>query len=153
MLLKQQRNELYHLIVKRGLNPKDFSEYIPDKVSYSILLNGTDIDFCLRNASNKRWEICASPSPQREISPDHFTGPYDWNTVTEVFSMWTDAVKEEVEAPDLWAEISGPKPINGSTHSNPEEKFDGDGFRKLQARIRELEKRLSAAELLIFDFR
>jgi hypothetical protein len=94
MLLPEQKNELFGLILKHDLNPDNFQiDY--GEVSISLLYQGTDFYFTI-NLHRKKYYATLCPG---ENTRDQKTIGLSWLNLLKHFNLWLRYVKRKIEKP------------------------------------------------------
>ncbi len=110
MLLKTQRNQLFQELIKIGFQPADFTETIAD-LCYRIEFENLWFEV-KKSVQGRTYRISHLPGWN---SPDvpYSEGESDWINdkgygVLPSFRSWANAVKREIDAPDLGVHRSHP---------------------------------------------
>jgi hypothetical protein len=106
LLLRSQKNLIFELVKKSGLDPFNFEwgtdpnidvddpELPMERLSYK----GTNYFFRFYEDS-----VDFSPGPEKPFLS--FRTP-KWNTKIQLFERWLECLLREIEQPDMWAELS-----------------------------------------------
>ncbi len=71
----------------------------------------------------------------------------DWQYVFTHFKQWVKVVQEELETPNLWADLQANARLLGPTREAPEEVFTPDEARQLRIQLQHVQQRLLTAGL------
>jgi len=146
MLLPGQKNELFQLIEKNNLDPRNFkwesvstsrasTTYAYGEKLPVLKYNGTDFYFSIDYKRNKYFAVF-SPGyktlneKKRELS---------WDLLIRYFKMWLIYLKREIKQPDLWGELlksklaSDASDISLEPFTEPELKKISVGVDKIRA--------------------
>lgn len=156
MLSKKQKNILFKAIESNGLNTSEFliqedseirithvpSEYYIRLIPIELLLSGvkTDAIQILVTPDNSRLII-------RHKQERHRGNQKDWGAVLQIFEIWLNVIKEELDTPDLWAEATKTAQLFAGTAEAPDDKFTRTELAEVQGQLRQLQQSFAAATL------
>ena len=97
--MKWQRNTIFKAVVEGGLDPRECTFEYEDETSRithrpsqsSFLLEGSPLSYTVTRIVGD--------------NPSFPIGSLGWAAVTELVGYWAKDVKEDVDTPDLWAEL------------------------------------------------
>lgn len=105
-LLKTQKNEVFMILRERGFEPANFSwvaDYLEVSDALVSRLNYLDgkyyFQFKMYGESGECWF-----SPGQEMAVHREPAPF-WMGQKNSVKFWSDYLKREIDAPDLWAEM------------------------------------------------
>lgn len=122
-LLRSQRNDLYKAIEQAGLTPSEFEIFEPEfgvsteKVAYRGTATEEEFYF---EIEVRGFRCSWSPARQSKHDADMFQ---EWSSVVEVFSRWLQYLRRELDAPDLWADLSQ---LTALATASAEDDLDGE---------------------------
>ena len=122
-LTKQQKNEIFKTLEKKGLNPNHFaweihtsefvsvyrrmayeaaSGYEPDSAEALVLrVGGKGFSFTFER--DDKGVYFSAVAPPLSVGPG--VRSLNWDGLIGAFEDWLDVIKYELEEPDLWAEM------------------------------------------------
>lgn len=107
-LLTTQRNSLFLALQAKGLSPSDF-DFGEDSDGGFVKYKGTRYGFLILPVQDEDYEdpyYRISASPGKELLQEDWKAD-DWGSVLGGFNYWLDCLNTQLNAPDLWASISG----------------------------------------------
>jgi hypothetical protein len=139
-LPKWKRNDIFRAIEASGLSPEAFTWD-----------DGTD-DLCLRHRSSAAYFVFAGTPGEyvaRYVSGDDSVTEltaYSWSKHLERFGRWAVAVKNDMETPDLWAELLQQTQLLGSASDDGLENtpFTPDERAEVARQLNEFRQRAKA---------
>ena len=152
-LRKLQRNELFNAIEERGFSPGDFHlDHGADEARLSHLQSGA---YFVIGGSDE-------PYTTRSLVGDEPVEEFkrvDWDQVVTFVQAWIWAVKDDIETPDLWAELRRDSALLGvgSDEAIENTPFTPDEQAEIAAQLRELREyvtstyTLSEAQMRLLD--
>lgn len=159
MLLKTQRNQLFQELIKIGLQPADFTEtsgggwYHMDCLKVSSALR-----FWVKQVKSIEGEgaleYLITCRPSRNNAPDTLSNEqvFAWNNghygVLPSFRNWANAVKREIDSPDLWLEATKAVHLFESAADPSADKFTIAEIGALHGQLRMLGQLFENSELL-----
>ena len=157
MLLKSQRNQLFKNFTIKGLQHIDFIETSGDGW-YSINSNvESNIFFRIEQIQSKnkasRYIIRRRPGNYQTADTTHVEEATSWENgghydVLSPFRTWTEIVKRQTEAPDLWLESTKAVQLFESATEPDDEKFTIAELGALHGQLRMLGLLFKDSELL-----
>lgn len=103
VLLRSQKNEVFMVIKKGGLEPSDFQWSEVDNGNGLRLTHTPTDSYFIFDISNGWWKGRYFPS-QSKAAEDFFGHTHtSWPIVLENFESWLSVVRREYAEPDLWA--------------------------------------------------
>jgi hypothetical protein len=135
LLQKWQTNEIFKGIQSVSLNPQEF-EFEDSGAEARLKHKWSDSYFVIgRNAGLYVG---------RHVVGDGFDWPYEeysWQSLMRRFSGWVKEVKDDLDTPDLWAELRRDAEllgrISGETHGNTP--FTSEEQKDIEQRLRKVE--------------
>ena len=139
-LPKWMRNDIFTAIQASGLGPEAF------------VWDDSADDICLRHRSSAAYFVFAGTYGKyvaRYASGDDAVtelNAYSWPTHLERFTRWVVAVKDDMETPDLWAELSRQTELvaGASDDSLENTPFTPDERAEIARQLNELRQRAKA---------
>lgn len=157
MLLKSQRNQLFQELTIKGLQPVDFIEMSGDGW-YSINSNvESNIFFRIEQIQSKnkasKYIIRRRPGNYQTADTIHAEEATSWENgghydVLSPFRTWTEIVKRQTEAPDLWLEATKAVQLFESATEPNDEKFTIAELGAIHGQLRMLGLLFKDSELL-----
>jgi hypothetical protein len=151
-LQKTKKNEILVEVRAAGFDPTEFQWSVSTmhRGSQEILLHGaTDsyFDFIFDSSS---WRAVWKPDEEAPVDGGNFGA---WNNLMVAARRWLNALRAEVDAPDLWAELERERdallrPTLIEAANTP---FSGEERVLISAQIRELKEYVAAAYELSAD--
>jgi hypothetical protein len=136
-LLKVQKNHIFTAIQRVGLDPTEFA------------IEDSDTEVRLNHRFSESYFIFGNSLPYvgRSKVGDWAEVPYTihtWDSLLSAVSSWLREVKEDLETPDLWAELHRQAELfaRDSSETNENKGFTPEEQREITARLRELGERL-----------
>jgi hypothetical protein len=134
-LQKWKANQIFEAIQSIGLNPNEF-EF--EDSGTEVLLKHKRSKSCFVIGGNAGHYI------GRYVVGDGVDWPYEkysWEPVMERFSLWVKEVKDDLETPDLWAELQRDARLLGSVSAAASENtpFTSEEQKDIEQRLREVE--------------
>lgn len=139
-LLKKQKNDLYKLLRKSGLNPNDF-EWIDienrrnDKSLAGLIFKDNSYFFHFGTIlGSGKYDIAYSPASNKLLYRD-----FDcyWKGLIDGFQAWILALVSELETPDLW-EISKSDTVLIEQNDNDNDQFAPEEIKKIESHLGEI---------------
>jgi hypothetical protein len=135
-LLKRQWNDLFTAITEHDLDPGDFLQTLwsgewagfttQSQVPTIMYRRNGDYLFAIEEFRPGQFTAATRPATYSKMRVHH---PAYWDGIVEHFHRWLDAVKAEVESPNLWAELAArhltgavPATSNNSPFSQKEQR-------------------------------
>ena len=114
MFLKSQRNQLFHELQQKGLQPTDFTETVGSNFYKLELKSDVNLHFYVRqrHQNKKSYVYIINKIPGWSSNPDVLaeTQESTWENgvygVWPLFRAWVTDLKNEIEAVDLWLEAT-----------------------------------------------
>ena len=147
MLLKAQRNVLFNALIECGLSSDIFSEKKTSS-SYRITLNNSIYYFTTTpnlssSIADGDFEINSLPKSENS----RWNNGYHWSEVVDCFNKWADAMREEIDTPDLWAEATKTAQLFAPTAEPSDDKFTRTELAEVQGQLRLLQLSFTASAL------
>jgi len=105
-LLKTQKNEVFMILRERGFEPANFSwvaDYLQVSDTLVSRLNYLDGKYYFQFEAYGETGRCVF-SPGQEMAVQGGPAPF-WMGQKNSVKFWSDYLKREIDAPDLWAEM------------------------------------------------
>ena len=154
MLLKTQRNQLFQELLDNELQPSDFNETMGDNwYRLETKASGKNLWFEIKSQpKSSTYTIACLPGRPRADMPSS-TNESDWTNERGYgafidFRSWAAAVKCEVEAPDLWLEITKAVQLFEAADDPAPDKFTISELGALHGQLRMLAQLFENSELL-----
>ncbi len=151
MLLKKQRNQLFGILQEYDIIIDSFEmtdtdrfniKQLDSNFSFSLIENTGGHDYLVGGFWVRyKPDIYASPEPNGADVP------CNWESVVRIFREWSSTLKEELEAPDLWAEAAKTAQLFAGTTEAPDDKFTRTELAEVQGQLRQLQQSFAAATL------
>jgi hypothetical protein len=135
LLQKWQTNEIFKAIQSVGLNPQEFQ------------LENSGAEARLKHKWSRSCFVFAGDASQytgHRVVGDGTDWPYEvysWEAVMTRFGHWIKEVKDDLDTPDLWAELQRDARLLGSLSGEVSENrpFTSEEQKDLEQRLREVE--------------
>ena len=135
LLQKGKRNQIFMAMESASLNPSEFE------------FRNSDTEPLLKHKWSKSFFVIGGNAGHyvgRYVVGDGIDWPYDvysWEAVMERFSHWVKEVKDDLDTPDLWAELQGDARLLGSVSGEASENtpFTSEEKKDIERRLREVE--------------
>jgi hypothetical protein len=135
LLQKWKTNQIYKAIQSVGLNPNEFE--LEDSGTEVLLKHKWSKScFCIGgNAGHYIGRYVVGDGVDRSYEV------YSWEPVMERFSRWVKEVKDDLDTPDLWAELKRDARLLGgiSGEANENTPFTSEEQKDIEQRLREVE--------------
>jgi hypothetical protein len=134
-LQKWQTNQIYKAIQSVGLNPNEF-EF--EDSGTEVLLKHKWSKSCFVFGGNAGHYV------GRSVVGDAIDWPYEaysWQSLITRFSRWVKDVKDDLDTPDLWAELQRDARLLGGVfgEANENTPFTSEEQKDIEQRLREVE--------------
>lgn len=146
MFLKQQRNALLEILGANGITQSVVKEAIGSD-SYTIsCVDVPNVYFHAKPFAHGGYWIIARPgiSGRPEKSENHAEG---WTPLLSDFRRWSKMLKNELDAPDLWAEAAKTAQLFASSATPSDDKFTRTELAEVQGQLRQLQQSFTTAVL------
>jgi hypothetical protein len=135
LLRKVRRNQILKAIVSASLNPSEFE------------FKNSDTEALLKHRWSKSYFVISGNAGHyvgRYVVGDGIDWPYEvysWEAVMSRFSPWVKEVRDDLDTPDLWAELQRDAQLLGSVsgEANENTPFTSEEQKDLEQRLREVE--------------
>ncbi len=146
MLLTSQRNEIFAAIQQAGLDPASFKENFTEKPTgyFIVPVGGKGVWFRVQQIGSS-YKIDGRPGFDGRLN-FQYERPY-WSDVFSYLADWLQAVKNELNIPDLWADLQANARLFAPTSEAPEEVFTPDEARQLRIQLQHIQQQLLTAGL------
>lgn len=148
VLLRWQKNELFHTIAQLGFQLAEFEwRPVPGSLSRSVLTHRpTSYYFSFEVDSGGSYYLEYSPGKDLLIVNDIEN---EWEMLHEDFSDWLQSIKREIETPDLWETIAdGPGLFTSASVSDVENTpFTPDEREYISQQLHEIETYLITTQI------
>lgn len=149
-LLRLQAHQLQKLMLESGFHLSEFT-FRNNDADYAIHHAETDSQFMIRSQQSGTHPIGCKFSPDLSSahSPKRSGGASfkNWEETVQFFQRWLPWAKEEIDAPDLWAEAVKTAQLFTGTTSAPDDKFTRTELAEVQGQLRQLQQSFAAAAL------
>lgn len=150
MLLKKQLNTLLSILNKHHLPVLEFT--LVSEPRFQLKHNSSDFEYSIY-ANTHVFEdfkggffTSFKPDIYHSPTPAYNEPPSSWEGVVKEFEKWAVTLQEELELPDLWAEVAATAQIF-AVPAAADEKFTDHELRELQSQLRAAEAKLAASGL------
>lgn len=147
MLLKVQRNEFLSVLLKHSVSVEMVIETKKSDF-YQIRLKDSEYFFTVRN--NESRSITAADYDIYSL-PTSAAGTwgegYFWSDVIKQFEVWVETMREEIDAPDLWAEAAKTAQLFAPSATPSDDKFTRTELAEVQGQLRILAQSFTASAL------
>jgi hypothetical protein len=134
-LQKRQKNHIFKAIESASLNPSEFE------------FNNSDTEALLKHKWSESFFVIGGNAGHyvgRCLVGDDVDWPYEmysWEAVMSRFSRWVKEVKDDLDTPDLWAELQRDARLLGSVSGEASEnrQFTSEEQKDIEQRLREVE--------------
>jgi hypothetical protein len=135
LLQKWQNNEIFKAIESVSLNPNEFE------------FKNSDTEALLKHKWSDSYFVIGGNAGHyvgRHVVGDAFDRPYEeysWQSLMWRFSRWVKEVKDDLDTPDLWAELQLDARLLGgvSGQANENTPFTSEEQKDIEQRLREVE--------------
>lgn len=99
LLTKVQKNEIYEMLTKIGLNPAEFEFFVNNK--NETTLKHLPTEYYCKFSSTYNCVYWLELAPGNEMHTQHFCLD-GWSYVLPKLGSWLYQLKREIDTPDLW---------------------------------------------------
>jgi hypothetical protein len=145
-LMKWQRNSIFDAVVAGGLDPLQ-CDFDYDDAGARVTHRPSQSNFCLEGyAGHYKTTAVVGELPSWPLPLDAFI----WDTVKERVQSWAKEVKDDVDTPDLWAELQRqPQILTGARDEDVENTpFSSDEQVEIAKQIRQISESVKRTDLL-----
>lgn len=146
MLYKTHRNQLFQLVHEVELDPNYFEEQVSG-IHWVLQTRDARFRFVIEQGnSSAPYMISTVPGIGKTIRQTRRSAK-SWIEIKENFAKWLDIIREELTAPDLWAEAAKTAQLFAPSATPSDDKFTRAELAEVQGQLRQLQQSFTAAAL------
>ena len=146
MLTKKRKNELLQIMTDRNIFPHHVNKEDSRADLFEIRFIKGPFFFRIKpNDASMIGEFIVNCQPGS--SAFSVWEGESWDGVTSGFKQWADAIQEEIDTPDFWAEAAKTAQLFTGTAEAPDDKFTRSELAEVQGQLRQLQQSFAAAAL------